>query len=107
VSPSPADDYDIQITGNYNALLNMDVRPPVVPSFKKGVLIEGHDNLIYRSTLQNYGSPDAVQNVNGNAGFVLGVIGKNATANVIWSNHLTRGGHDVSLCKAGCSYSRW
>jgi hypothetical protein len=39
--------------------------------------------------------------------FVLGVIGKNATANVIWSNHLTRGGHDVSLCKAGCSYSRW
>jgi hypothetical protein len=107
VSPSPADDYDIQITGSYNALLNIDVRPPVVPSFKGGVLIEGHDNLVYRSALQNYGSPDAVQNVNGNSGFVLAVIGKNATDNVIWSNHLTRGGHDVSLCKSGCSYNRW
>jgi hypothetical protein len=26
---------------------------------------------------------------------------------VIWSNHLTRGGHDTSLCTNGCSYNRW
>jgi hypothetical protein len=26
---------------------------------------------------------------------------------VIWSNHLTRGGHDVSLCIRGCVNNRW
>ena len=38
-------------------------------------------------------------------GFLRSLVG--ATNNVIWSNHLTRGGHDQSLCKAGCSYNRW
>jgi len=30
-----------------------------------------------------------------------------ANNNVTWSNHLTRGGHDVSLCIRGCVNNRW
>ena len=67
----------------------------------------GHDNLLYRSYLHDSFSPDAVQNPGGNGGFVLTVQGSNAVNNIIWSNHFTRGGHDVSLCIRGCSYNRW
>src|SRR6185369_135084 len=37
----------------------------------------------------------------------LTLLGSGAKNNVIWSNHLTRGGHDVSLCKDSCSRNRW
>ncbi|MGO9256743.1 MAG: hypothetical protein ACLQU1_10635 [Bryobacteraceae bacterium] len=107
ITPTPASDYAVVVSGAFNAVLNIDVHPPVVPTFQGGVYVTGHHNLVYRSTLHDYGSPDAVQDPNGNGGFVLTVLGKNATGNVIWSNHLTRGGHDVSLCKAGCSQNRW
>jgi hypothetical protein len=79
----------------------------VVPSFCNGVGLYGDHNLIYHSSLHDYGSPDANQNPGGNGGWVLAVYGHGATNNVIWSNHLTRGGHDQSLCKGGCSYNRW
>jgi hypothetical protein len=95
------------VAGNHDALLNVEVHPPVVPTFRGGVMVYGDHNLLYHSYLHDYGSPDATQNPAGNSGFILAVYGKGATNNVIWSNHLTRGGHDESLCKAGCSYNRW
>jgi hypothetical protein len=100
-------EYDGVVRGSYNALLNVDFHPPVVPAFKGGLMLSGDHNLLYRSNLHDYGSPDATQNPNGNGGFVLTVMGSSAIQNVIWSNHLTRGGHDVSLCKSGCNYNRW
>ena len=106
-SSNPNGEYDAVVQGSYNALLNVDIHPPVVPVFKGGLMIIGDHNLLYRSNLHDYGSPDATQNPNGNGGFVLTVMGLNATQNVIWSNHLTRGGHDVSLCKSGCNNNRW
>jgi hypothetical protein len=62
---------------------------------------------LYRSYLHDAGSPDAGQNPAGNGGFVLVVEGSAAADNVIWSNHLTRGGHDVSLCIRGATHNRW
>jgi tetratricopeptide (TPR) repeat protein len=102
---TPYGEYDVEIGGSHNALLNVEVRPPVIPSFKFGVVINGQHNLVYRSYLHDYGSPDATQNPDGGGGFVLAVLG--GTENTIWSNHLTRGGHDESLCKSGCRHNRW
>lgn len=104
---TPYGEYDAEINGSHNALLNVDFHPPVVPSFKFGVVVQGTRNLVYRSYLHDYGSPDAAQNPSGNGGFVLALLGWGATENTIWSNHLTRGGHDESLCKSGCRYNRW
>ena len=99
-SPGTAEgEYDIEITGIHNALLNVESHPPVIPAFKFGVILSGAHNLIYRCYLHDYGSPDPVQNPNGNGGFLLTLLGGGASANTIWSNHLTRGGHDESLCK--------
>ena len=95
------------ITGDYDAFLNVEFHPPAVPTFDGGLIIYGNHDLLYHSYLHDYGSPDGTQNPDGNGGFVLAVYGKGATNDVIWSNHLTRGGHDESLCKAGCSYNRW
>jgi tetratricopeptide (TPR) repeat protein len=102
---TPYGEYDAEITGSHNALLNVEIRPPVVPSFKFGLAISGWSNLVYRCYLHDYGSPDGTQNPDGGGGFVLSVLG--AAGNLIWSNHLTRGGHDESLCKSGCQYNRW
>jgi hypothetical protein len=96
------------INGHHNALLNVEIHPSVVPSFSQhGVIIYGGHNLLYRSYVHDIGSPDATQNPNGNSGYALTVLGTGGTHNVIWSNHLTRGAHDTSLCKSGCSYNRW
>src|SRR6185369_8918512 len=94
---TPPGEYDAEIAGSHNALLNVEFRPPVIPSFKFGVTISGTGNLVYRSYLHDYGSPDATQNPDGGGGFLLALLGWGATENVIWSNHLTRGGHDESL----------
>jgi tetratricopeptide (TPR) repeat protein len=102
---TPYGEYDAEIGGSHNALLNVEVRPPVIPSFKFGVVVNGQHNLVYRSYLHDYGSPDATQNPSGGGGFVLAVLG--GAENTIWSNHLTRGGHDESLCKSGCRNNRW
>jgi len=107
-SSSPQNgDYDIMVEGSHNAVLNVETHPAVVPTFKGGVQVHGDHNLIYRSYLHDAGSPDATQNPSGGGGFVLTVEGNRAIGNVIWSNHLTRGGHDVSLCIRGCSNNRW
>jgi hypothetical protein len=100
-------DYDILVDGNHNALLNVETHPALVPTFKGGVQVHGDHNLVYHSYLHDAGSPDATQNPSGGAGYVLTLDGGRANANVIWSNHLTRGGHDVSLCIRGCSGNRW
>src|SRR5262249_22131386 len=100
-------DYEVQVDGDRNALFQLDVHPPVVPSFKGGLYMSGSHNLVYRTAVHDYGSPDPGQNPGGNGGFVLTLQGNRATDNVIWSNHLTRGGHDVALCKRGCSYNRF
>ncbi len=107
-SPGTAEgEYDIEISGSHNALLNVEGHPPVIPSFKFGVIVSGPRNLIYRCYLHDYGSPDPDQNPNGNGGFLLTLLGGGATENAIWSNHLTRGGHDESLCKHECKNNRW
>jgi hypothetical protein len=104
----PGGSFDAVINGNHNALLNVNISPAVIPSFlQSGVQINGDHNLIYRSYLHDYGSPDATQNPNGNGGFVLVLPSAASSNNVIWSNHLTRGGHDVSICLGGCSNNRW
>src|SRR5262249_19027485 len=97
----------IEVDGDHNALLNIDAHPPSIPSIKAGVFVQGSNILIYGSHLHDYGSPDAVQNPNGNGGFVITVFWGTGAGKLILSNHLTRGGHDVSLCKAGCSFNRW
>jgi hypothetical protein len=106
-SPSLPGEYAGMIIGNHNALFNVEFHPPVVPTFHGGLIVYGDHNLLYHCYLHDYGSPDATQNPDGNSGFILAVYGRGATRNVIWSNHLTRGGHDESLCKSGCSYNRW
>jgi hypothetical protein len=104
----PGGSFDAVINGNHDALLNVNISPAVIPSFQQsGVQINGDHNLIYRSYLHDYGSPDAKQNPEGNGGFVMVFPSAASSNNVIWSNHLTRGGHDVSLCLGGCSYNRW
>jgi hypothetical protein len=100
-------DYDIMLEGGHNAVLNVETHPAVVPASKGGVQVHGDHNLVYHSYLHDAGSPDATQNPGGNGGFVLTLEGARANGNVIWSNHLTRGGHDVSLCIRGCSNNRW
>jgi hypothetical protein len=104
---TPTGEYDVVIDGGRNALLNVELHPTVIPSFHFGLVIQGGHNLLYRSYLHDYGSPDERQNPGGNGGFPLTVMGGGATHNAIWSNHLTRGGHDTSLCKSGCAYNRW
>jgi hypothetical protein len=106
-SSSQHGEYAGVIVGNHDALLNVEFHPPVVPTFNGGLIVYGDHNLLYHSYLHDFGSPDATQNPDGNSGFILAVYGRGATNNVIWSSHLTRGGHDESLCKAGCSYNRW
>jgi hypothetical protein len=107
-SPGTAEgEYDVVVGGSYNALLNVECNPPVVPSFKFGVILYGSHNLLYRSYLHDYGSPDPTQNPDGNGGFLLTLLNGGAVENILWSNHLTRGGHDESLCKGGCSSNRW
>ncbi|MEO8595742.1 MAG: tetratricopeptide repeat protein [Candidatus Solibacter sp.] len=102
---TPYGEYDADISGSRNALLNVEFHPPVIPAFKFGVALHGNHHLVYRSYLHDYGSPDAGQNPGGNGGFVLTLL--DAADSAIWSNHLTRGGHDQSLCKSGCRYNRW
>jgi hypothetical protein len=106
-SSSQLAEYVGVIAGNHDALLNVEIHPPVVPTFDGGLIVYGDHNLLYHCYLHDFGSPDATQNPGGNSGFILAVYGRGATNNVIWSNHLTRGGHDESLCKSGCSYNRW
>jgi hypothetical protein len=100
-------DYDVVVMGHHNAMLNLDVHPSAIPSSGAGIYITGNSNLLYGSYVHDYGSPDDRQNPGGNGGFVLTLQGSGARDNVIWSNHLTRGGHDVSLCKDSCSRNRW
>jgi hypothetical protein len=106
-SSAQNNDYDMLINGNHNALLNVETHPAVVPALKSGVQVHGDHNLLYGSYLHDAGSPDATQNPGGNGGFVLTLEAASANGNVIWSNHLTRGGHDVSLCIRGCNNNRW
>jgi len=98
-------DYDVAVGGSHNALLGLDVSAAVVPTTKGGVNVLGSSILIYASALHDYGSPDGNQNPGGNNGFPLAV--QNSTGDVIWSNHLSRGGHDVSLCIRSCVANRW
>ena len=100
-------EYAVSLSGNYNALFNVEVSPDVIPVTTYGVAIYGGHNLLYGSYLHDFGSPDNTQNPDGGSGWILAVMGTKAVNNVIWSNHLTRGGHDQGLCKSGCSYNRW
>jgi uncharacterized protein (TIGR03437 family) len=100
-------EYVVSVNGNYNALFNVEVHPDIIPVTSYGVGIYGGHNLLYGSYLHDFGTPEAAQNPDGGSGWILSVLGPTAASNVIWSNHLTRGGHDQSLCKSGCSYNRW
>ena len=106
-APMPANEYDVKIDGSYNAILNLDAHPQVVPALHCGLYIAGSHNLVYRSALHDFGSPDNSQNPGGNGGVVLTLEGDDANYNIIWSNHLTRGGRDVSLAKKGPADNRW
>ena len=102
---SPSNDYQFVVTGAHNALFHIEAHPAIIPNATGGVALRGVYSLLYGSYLHDSGSPDATQNPSGNGGFVLVVEG--ASNNVIWSNHLTRGGHDVSLCVRRCIHNRW
>jgi hypothetical protein len=103
----PDGEYNIEVDGSHNALLNIETGPTVIPSFSNGVTIRGAYNLLYHSYLHDAGSPDSGQNPSGNSGWVFEMETTAAVGNVVWSNHLTRGGHDTSLCIRGCSHNRW
>src|SRR5207248_1879833 len=96
-----------EITGDHHALFNLEIYQLVVPTFTNGVDIRGGSVLIYRCYLHDASSPDNVQNPSLGNGWVLALQGAGAVNNVVWSNHLTRGGHDTSLCKANCQNNRW
>ena len=102
-----AGEYVVVVNGSYNVLFNVEVSPDIIPVTSYGLVIYGSHNLLYGSYLHDFGSPDANQNPDGGSGWILALLNPTATNNVIWSNHLTRGGHDQGLCKAGCSYNRW
>ncbi len=91
--------YDWRIGGDHNALLGISSGPSVIPTSYGGINFVGSNNLLYGSYIHDYGSPDANQNPNGQGGFLIHVGSPN---NVLWSNHLTRGGHDGTLCNGGC-----
>jgi hypothetical protein len=101
VSANSSQDYAWNIGGSYNALLNITSGPAIIPSARYGVALSGGHNLLYHSYVHDYGSPFVAQNFAGNDGFPLNV----GSYSTVWSNHLTRGGHDTSLCF--CSNSRW
>lgn len=93
-------DYVLSVNGNRNALFNMDVGPTIIPSGYGGVSVHGNGNLIYGNYIHDFGSPSNAQNGSGNGGFLM-VVDGGATANVVWSNHLTRGSHDCTLVRLG------
>lgn len=97
-------DYGLRLNGSHNALFNVGMGPSSIPTSYGGVAVQGAYDLIYSCYLHDYGSPYSGQNPSGEGGFVLVMEGVN---NVVWSNHLTRGGHDTSLCHSGCSSNRW
>lgn len=94
VRPSNAQ-YQVYVSGNKNVLFNIETQGGW------GVhLVYANNSLVYRNYLHDAGSVS-----NGDGGFVLTL--EASTNNIIWSNHLTRGAHDVSLCKGGCTNSKW
>jgi len=106
-SSSSTGDYDVTIAGSHNALLGCNIGPSAIPnSGHWGVQINTGLHLVYGNYIHDWGSPDGAQNGGGNTGFALTAQG-GSNNNVIWSNHLTRGGHDTSLCIAGCNKNRW
>ena len=100
-------EYQLAGFGDHNAYFNIELYQPVIPTFTNGLTLSGSNSIVYGCYLHDSSSPDAGQNPNLNNGWVLTVQGSTATNNVIWSNHLTRGGHDSSLCKGGCQNNRW
>lgn len=95
--------YDGIVAGSYNALLNIATGPAIVPTSYGGLTISGTNTLLYGSYLHDYGSPYVAQNPAGGGGYPLHITSAN---NVIWSNHLTRGGHDSLYCSAPCNTNR-
>jgi hypothetical protein len=90
-----AGDYEVLVGGSHNALLRTET------ANGWGVhLVHADCTLIYQCYLHDAGSTD-----NGNGGFTLAV--EHSTNHVVWSNHLTRGAHDVSLCKQTCTGGNW
>lgn len=88
-------DYEILLGGSHNALLNVET------GAGWGVhLVHADHALIYRSYLHDAGTI-----LNAGGGFPLTL--EASAENVVWSNHFTRGAHDVSLCKGGCTHNRW
>jgi hypothetical protein len=106
-APMPANEYAVTIDGSYNAILNLDAHPQTVPTLHSGLYIAGSHNLVYRSALHDFGSPDNSQNPGGVGGSIVTLEGDDANYNIIWSNHLTRGGHDESVARKGPSDNRW
>ena len=95
-------DYVMTVSGNHNAVFNMNIGPTMIPSGYGGLTIQGTFNLVYGNYIHDFGSPYYVQNPSGNGGFVI-ELDYGASQNLVWSNHLTRGAHDCTLVRNGAS----
>ena len=104
---TPVGEYDAEISGSHNALLNVEFRPPVIPSFKFGVVISGQQQPGLPLLPARLREPGCDAEPGRGRRLRAGAAGLGLDGNVVWSNHLTRGGHDESLCKSGCRYNRW
>jgi hypothetical protein len=97
--PTAADVVDID--GSYAAILGCEFGPSSVPLNQVIVSVGyGTNNLIYGSYLHDGGLDPGDNDNRGDNGWILALL-YGTNNNVIWSNHLTRGGHDDSLAKGG------
>jgi hypothetical protein len=95
-----AGEYDVEIGGSYNALLNVDFHPPVIPTSKWGVVMYGGGNLVYRSYLHDYGRPGPGAKFQWEWRISARPAVRLCHGDVVWSNHMTRGGRRVSASGA-------
>jgi hypothetical protein len=98
VNQKTAARYNVTLSGSHNSLMNVET----FGGYGGVGAISADHVLIYHCLLHDAGNPAAD---GGQGGFVLSL--RVSRENVVWSNHLTRGSHDVSLCKSRCTDNRW
>jgi hypothetical protein len=88
--------------GSHYAILGGNFTGGSIPNNVLAVvhMYGGANNLFYGNYIHDGGSDPGDNDYVGGSGWILD-IQSNANNNVIWSNHLTRGGHDNTLIKGG------
>jgi hypothetical protein len=97
----------VDLDGNHNAILGGEFAASSVPLLQNGLYVGGSGayNLIYGNYLHDGGLDPGDNDAEGDNGEIFALT-YGANNNVIWSNHLTRGGHDDST-DIGGGYNKW